>query len=72
MLFEKESPELNSPVHLSLSGRPAIAVLALVGITAGVLIGRESLRTVVGCGAPMTASPRGPRRTGKRARTTWW
>lgn len=52
MLFEKESPELNSPVHLSLSGRPAIAVLALVGITAGVLIGRESLRTVVGCGAP--------------------
>lgn len=51
MLFEKESPELNSPVHLSLSGRPAIAVLALVGITAGVLIGRESLRTVVGCGA---------------------
>lgn len=52
MLFEKESPELNSPVHLSLSGRPAIAVLALVGITAGVLMGRESLRTVVGCGAP--------------------
>ncbi|MFD6434192.1 hypothetical protein [Streptomyces venezuelae] len=34
-----------------LSGRPALAILALVGITAGVLIGREGLRAVVGCGA---------------------
>ncbi|MFI0237641.1 hypothetical protein [Streptomyces sp. NPDC016845] len=34
-----------------LSGRLAIAILSAVGITAGVLIGQEGLRTVVGCGA---------------------
>ncbi|WP_229871790.1 hypothetical protein [Streptomyces longisporoflavus] len=35
----------------SLSARPAIAMLAAVGITAAVLVGREGLRTVAGCGA---------------------
>lgn len=38
-------------VHPALSGRGAIALLAAAGVTAGVLIGREGLRTVVGCGA---------------------
>ncbi|MFL9655506.1 hypothetical protein ACJ7VE_17520 [Streptomyces sp. PB17] len=43
---------MNFAVRTPLSGRPVIAMLALAGITAGVLIGREGLRTVVGCGAP--------------------
>lgn len=51
MQFENGSLELRSTVRPLLSGRPAVAVLAAVGITAGLLIGREGLRTVVGCGA---------------------
>lgn len=38
------------PPQSQQSGRLAVAMLALAGITAGVLIGREGLRTVVGCG----------------------
>lgn len=57
MLFENRSLELRSVVRHLLSGRPAVAVLAAVGVTAGVLIGREGLHTVVGCGPAGDAHP---------------
>lgn len=57
MLFENGSLELRSSVRPLLSGRPAVAIVAAIGITAGVLIGREGLRTVVGCGPADDAYP---------------
>ncbi|MEW2389330.1 hypothetical protein AB0933_13320 [Streptomyces venezuelae] len=57
MLFSNGRSELQFTVRQSLSGRPAIAMLALAGITAGVLIGRTGLRTVVGCGAAADSYP---------------
>ncbi|MEU5777858.1 hypothetical protein ABZ819_31720 [Streptomyces venezuelae] len=57
MLFSNGRSELQFTVRQPLSGRPAIAMLALAGITAGVLIGRTGLRTVVGCGAAADAYP---------------
>ncbi|MFJ9123448.1 MULTISPECIES: hypothetical protein [unclassified Streptomyces] len=43
--------------RMPLSGRPAVAILSAVGLTAGVLIGQEGLRTVVGCGLTDDAYP---------------
>ncbi|MFD7563920.1 hypothetical protein ACFV7O_12080 [Streptomyces tendae] len=40
----------SNPVPRLPGGRPAVALLALAGLTAGVLTGREGLTTVVGCG----------------------
>ncbi|MFI1675870.1 hypothetical protein [Streptomyces sp. NPDC020607] len=51
MRLENRCSELKFTYRMPLSGRPGVAILAAVGITAGVLIGREGLRTVVGCGA---------------------
>ncbi|MFG2315019.1 hypothetical protein [Streptomyces tendae] len=40
----------SNPVPRLPGGRPAVALLALAGLIAGVLTGREGLATVVGCG----------------------
>lgn len=50
------------PFGASLTGRPAVACLAVAGIVAGVLVGGPGLETVVGCGS---AEGRYPSKTAK-------
>ncbi|MFF4830224.1 hypothetical protein [Streptomyces sp. NPDC001315] len=46
-----------NPLLARTAGRPAVAVLAAVGVVAGVLVGWQGLDTVNGCGLPVNRHP---------------
>ncbi|MET9381474.1 hypothetical protein ABZY09_10350 [Streptomyces sp. NPDC002928] len=46
-----------NPFPARAAGRPAVAVLAAVGVVAGVLVGWQGLDTVNGCGLPVNRYP---------------